>query len=151
MPGDVVELVDTLGLEPSAARRGGSTPSIPTIANWRFIAFLIVLSLLNNLNIMKKGYWIGQVRGIKNQELFNRYFEATAPLVERGDYKLLIGGPVQKILEGDEIVFSAVLEFDSLQRALDYYDTEDYQKALRIMGDDVKDVVLRNLVVVEGP
>jgi hypothetical protein len=25
-----VELVDTLGLEPSAARRGGSTPSIPT-------------------------------------------------------------------------------------------------------------------------
>ena len=31
--GDVVELVDTLGLEPSAARRGGSTPSIPTINN----------------------------------------------------------------------------------------------------------------------
>ena len=30
-PGDVVELVDTLGLEPSAERRGGSTPSIPTI------------------------------------------------------------------------------------------------------------------------
>ena len=30
--GDVVELVDTLGLEPSAERRGGSTPSIPT--NW---------------------------------------------------------------------------------------------------------------------
>ena len=26
----MVELVDTLGLEPSAARRGGSTPSIPT-------------------------------------------------------------------------------------------------------------------------
>ena len=31
LPGDVVELVDTLGLEPSAVRRGGSTPSIPTI------------------------------------------------------------------------------------------------------------------------
>ena len=31
LSGDVVELVDTLGLEPSAARRGGSTPSIPTI------------------------------------------------------------------------------------------------------------------------
>ena len=35
MPGDVVELVDTLGLEPSAARRGGSTPSIPTSLNKR--------------------------------------------------------------------------------------------------------------------
>ena len=28
--GDVVELVDTLGLEPSAERCGGSTPSIRT-------------------------------------------------------------------------------------------------------------------------
>ena len=35
LPGDVVELVDTLGLEPSAARRGGSTPSIPTIKQRR--------------------------------------------------------------------------------------------------------------------
>ena len=99
---------------------------------------------------MKKGYWIGQVRGIKNQELFNKYFEATAPLVERGDYKLLIGGPVQKVLEGDEMVFTAVLEFDSLDKAINYYDTEDYQKALSIMGDDVRNVVERNLVVVEG-
>ena len=98
---------------------------------------------------MKKGYWIGQVRGIKNQELFNKYFEATAPLVERGDYKLLIGGPVQKVLEGDEMVFTAVLEFDSLDKAINYYDTEDYQKALSVMGDDVRNVVERNLVVVE--
>ena len=34
MLGDVVELVDTLGLEPSAVRRGGSTPSIPTNKNF---------------------------------------------------------------------------------------------------------------------
>ena len=32
MPGDVVELVDTLGLEPSAARRGVRLPpSLPMI------------------------------------------------------------------------------------------------------------------------
>ena len=30
MPGDVVELADTLDLGSSAERRGGSTPSIPT-------------------------------------------------------------------------------------------------------------------------
>ena len=37
--GDVVELVDTLGLEPSAARRGGSTPpSLPlSIKNIYFL------------------------------------------------------------------------------------------------------------------
>tara|TARA_Y100000287_G_scaffold30972_1_gene22544 strand:- start:377 stop:490 length:114 start_codon:yes stop_codon:yes gene_type:complete len=31
--GDVVELADTLDLGSSAVRRGGSTPSIPTIFN----------------------------------------------------------------------------------------------------------------------
>ena len=41
MPGDVVELVDTLGLEPSAARRGGSTPSIPTIKTFIYKGFLV--------------------------------------------------------------------------------------------------------------
>ena len=30
-----MELVDMLGLEPSAARRGGSTPSIPTIIRYK--------------------------------------------------------------------------------------------------------------------
>ena len=39
MLGDVVELVDTLGLEPSAARRGGSTPSIPTIKPFIYKGF----------------------------------------------------------------------------------------------------------------
>ena len=42
LPGDVVELVDTLGLEPSAARRGGSTPSIPTNL-YKFIYFYFFL------------------------------------------------------------------------------------------------------------
>ena len=48
------------------------------------------------------------------------------------------------------MVFTAVLEFDSLDKAINYYDTEDYQKALSVMGDDVRNVVERNLVVVEG-
>jgi uncharacterized protein (DUF1330 family) len=56
---------------------------------------------------------------------------------------------VQKILEGDEMVFSAVLEFESLEKALNYYNNDEYQKALSIMGNDVKEVVERNLVVVE--
>ena len=49
MLGDVVELVDTLGLEPSAARRGGSTPSIPTnlIYNLKNSFFLDSLILFN--------------------------------------------------------------------------------------------------------
>ena len=50
---------------------------------------------------MKKGYWVSQVSNIKDQELFLKYVDATAPLVERGDYKFICGGPVQATVEGD--------------------------------------------------
>ena len=45
--GDVVELVDTLGLEPSAERRGGSTPSIPTIYYSLHIAIKDMIPVYN--------------------------------------------------------------------------------------------------------
>ena len=54
LPGDVVELVDTLGLEPSAARRGGSTPSIPT--NLYELIFFYIIVIMNEVAIFgKKG------------------------------------------------------------------------------------------------
>ena len=99
---------------------------------------------------MKKGYWVSQVFKIKDQELFQKYFDATAPLVERGDFKFICGGPVQATLEGDSMIFGAVLEFKSLEEAKNYYNTEDYQKALSVLGDDVKEVIERNISVFEG-
>ena len=99
---------------------------------------------------MKKGYWVAHVSSIKDQELFQKYFDATGPLVERGDYKLVCLGPVQATLEGDSMIFGAVLEFESLEKAKSYYHSEGYQTALSVLGDDVKDVVLRNIAVIEG-
>ena len=99
---------------------------------------------------MKKGYWVAHVSGLKDQELFQKYFDATKPLVERGDYKLVCLGPVRATLEGDPMILGAVLEFESLEKAKSYYYSEDYQKALSILGDNVKDVVLRNIAVIEG-
>ena len=98
---------------------------------------------------MKKGYWVSQVSNIKDQELFLKYVDATAPLVERGDYKFICGGPVQATVEGDPMVFGAVLEFKSLEEAKNYYNTEVYQKALSVLGEDVRVVVERNISVFE--
>ena len=99
---------------------------------------------------MKKGYWVAHVSGLKDQELFQEYVDATGPLAERGDFKFLCVGPVQGTLEGDPMIAGAVLEFESLEKAKSYYYSEDYQKALSVLGDDVKDVVLRNIAVIEG-
>ena len=82
---------------------------------------------------MKKGYWVSQVSDIKDMELFQKYFDATLPLVERGDYKLICGGPVQGTLEGDSMIFGAVLEFESLEKALQTYESLEYQEALKAL------------------
>ena len=47
------------------------------------------------------------------------------------------------------LLFGAVLEFDSLEEANNYYESEGYQKALSALGDDVKEVVVRNISVFE--
>ena len=75
---------------------------------------------------------------------------ATAPLADRGDYKVLVAGEVARTLEGEDMKFSAVLEFETYEKALSYYDSPDYQAAFATMGPDVKQVVERNIVVVKG-
>ena len=62
--GDVVELVDTLGLEPSAVRRGGSTPSIPTIYNTEMnnIAIFGKKGSIAKYDIsLNKAIWVGKL------------------------------------------------------------------------------------------
>ena len=99
---------------------------------------------------VKKGYWVAQVANIHDQELFTKYFEASSYLVDRGDYKVICGGEVKQTLEGDPMLLGVVLEFNSLEEAKNYYDNEDYQKILKIMGEDVRKTVERNISVVEG-
>ncbi len=99
---------------------------------------------------MAKGYWVSQVINIHDQELFMKYFEAIEPLVERGDFKVICAGEVKGTLEGAPMIFGAVLEFNSLDEAKSYYENKDYQEALRLMGDDVRKVIERNISLVEG-
>ena len=99
---------------------------------------------------MAKGYWVAHVKDIHDMELFGKYWEATAPLADRGDYKVLMAGEVARTLEGEDMKFSAVLEFETYEKALSYYDSSDYQAAFATMGPDVKQVVERNIVVVKG-
>ena len=83
-------------------------------------------------------------------ELFGKYWEATAPLGNRGDHKVLSAGEAARTLEGDPMKFSAVLEFETYGKALSYYDSTDYKAAYATMGPDVKLAVERNIVVVKG-
>ena len=46
-------------------------------------------------------------------ESFGKYWEATAPLGNREDNKVLSAGEAARTLEGETMKFSAVLEFET--------------------------------------
>ena len=98
---------------------------------------------------MKKGYWVSQVKTIHDMDLFMKYFDATKHLVERGDYKVICGGEVKYSLEGGPMIFGIVMGFSGVEEAKTYYKNEDYQKALKVMGEDVRKTVERNMSVCE--
>ena len=47
-------------------------------------------------------------------------------------------------------MFAAVVEFNSLQDALDCYKSEEYQSALSELGENPEESVVRNLSIFEG-
>ena len=69
---------------------------------------------------MAKGYGVAHVKNIHDMESFGKYWEATAPLGERGDNKVLSAGEAARTLEGETMKFSAVLEFETYEKALSY-------------------------------
>ena len=103
---------------------------------------------------MKKGYWSGQVIEIKNEEKWNRYLEKCAPIYEEGqktgNFKMIGGGPPAEKVQGQELLFAALVEFNSLHEAIDGYNDIRYQAALKELGDNPEETVVRNLVIIEG-
>ncbi len=49
-----------------------------------------------------------------------------------------------------DLLYSAVVEFNSVQDAIDGYNDLRYQEALAHLGENKEDVVVRNLVIIEA-
>tara|TARA_B100001250_G_scaffold320571_1_gene283482 strand:+ start:543 stop:686 length:144 start_codon:yes stop_codon:yes gene_type:complete len=47
-------------------------------------------------------------------------------------------------------MFAALVEFNSLQDAIDCYKSEEYQSALAELGEKPEESVIRNLSIFEG-
>lgn len=94
---------------------------------------------------MAKGYWIARV-DVRDAERYKDYVAAAKPAFERYGAKFLArGGPFQS-LEGEARGRNVVIEFPSLQAAVDCYNSPDYQRAAAIR----QEVADAEMVVVEG-
>ena len=94
---------------------------------------------------MPKGYWIAHVT-VTDPEQYQLYASATRePFQKYGASILARGGPFQQ-MEGDGHARNVVIEFPSLQAAVDCYNSPEYQaaKAKR------EGAGIANIVLVEG-
>lgn len=77
---------------------------------------------------MPKGYIIARI-DVHDPETYKTYVELTKPAFEKYGAKPLVRGGRAESLEGQGRTRNVVLEFDSYERARDYFHSPEYQKA----------------------
>lgn len=102
-----------------------------------------------------KGYWINHVLEIKDEPRFSAYVAASKPLLQgnnRYGALLKVFGPVSRTVQGSPVQFAALVEFDSVQAAVDFWEDESYAAARLLMGslEDETAVVDRRVCCIEA-
>lgn len=94
---------------------------------------------------MPKGYWIAHV-DVRDPERYKDYVSTAKPAFERFGARFLARGGASQAMEGDGRARNVVIEFPSMQAALDCYNSPEYQaaKAIRVTVADGE------ITIVEG-
>lgn len=80
---------------------------------------------------MPKGYWIAHVR-VSDPSKYPDYIETAKPAFEEYGARFLVRGGEHEHAEGDTGERHVVIEFESKEKALACYRSEQYQKAAAI-------------------
>lgn len=94
---------------------------------------------------MPKGYWIARV-DVRDAERYKDYVAAARPAFEKYGANFLARGGAVTTLEGVSRARNVVIEFPSVQHAVDCYNSPEYQIAAKIR----QDVADAEMLVVEG-
>ena len=95
---------------------------------------------------MKKGYVLLQVN-VNDPKIFKDYPELSEKLISKFGGKYLFRGGDFGILEGEwDYKRNVLVEFESVVRARQWYDSSEYQEALKIRAKSTTS----NLIIIEG-
>ena len=94
---------------------------------------------------MPKAYWIAHVT-VTDPDQYQHYAGAAPEAFKKYNARILARGGPHEQLEGEGRPRNVVIEFDSMQDALDCYHSEEYQAAKAHR----KDAGIADLVIVEG-
>ena len=94
---------------------------------------------------MAKGYWIARV-DVNDADRYPDYVSTAKPAFERHNANFLVRGGAVNSMEGTNRARNVVIEFPSVQDALDCYNSAEYQEAVKIR----QAVADSELIIVEG-
>ncbi|ASV85228.1 MULTISPECIES: DUF1330 domain-containing protein [Ochrobactrum] len=94
---------------------------------------------------MTKAYWIARVDA-RDTERYKDYVSTAKPAFERYGAKFIARGGKAEAVEGPGRARNVIIEFESMQHALDCYNSSEYQAAKAIR----QTVADGEIVIVEG-
>jgi len=93
-----------------------------------------------------KGYWIAIYKDLKNLENIKKYAEKATPAIKKYNGKILARGGRVETIEGTPSPRTVLIEFPSLQEAVNCYQSDEYQAAMKIGKGEFN----RHIQIVEG-
>ena len=95
---------------------------------------------------MAKAYWINFFRKVNDPEKVAAYVKLAGPVMQAAGAKFLVRGDPARVYEHGAMERTVVIEFESVQKAIEVHDSPGYQAALKALGDGA----VRDLRIVEG-
>ena len=93
-----------------------------------------------------RAYWIATYKDLKNSENIKKYAEKATPAIKKYSGKILARGGKIETIEGDPSPRTVLIEFLSMEEALQCYHSEEYQEAMKIGKGEFN----RHIQIVEG-
>lgn len=94
---------------------------------------------------MTKAYWIARV-DVRDAERYKDYVTTAKPAFERYEANFIARGGVSHAVEGQGRARNVIIEFPSMQHALDCFNSVEYQAAAAIR----QSVADGEIIIVEG-
>jgi uncharacterized protein (DUF1330 family) len=95
---------------------------------------------------MPKAYWICFYRSISKPDALAAYAKLAGPAIQAGGGRFLARGGVAKTYEAGLDQRTVVIEFPSVDAAIEAHDSPAYQEALRALDNGAE----RDMRIVEG-
>jgi uncharacterized protein (DUF1330 family) len=95
---------------------------------------------------MAKGYWVSIYRSISNPAAFQEYARLSGPAIAAAGGRFLARGEPAAVYEQGIKQRLVIIEFDSVEQAVNAHHSEGYQAALKALNNGAD----REIRIVEG-